>query len=407
MNELLSPAGNFEKMITAFEYGADAVYLAGQRFGLRAFAGNFSQEEIFKATEYAHKRGKKVYVTLNIIAHESDFDGLKEYLKVLEDAKVDAVIVADVGVALFVKQYSNLELHISTQANILNSHSALFFAQLGATRLVLARELTFSEIKQIRQKLPKEIELEVFIHGAMCISYSGRCLLSNYMTNRDSNRGMCSQPCRWEYTVTERKKKGNQYEIQEDEKGTYIFNSKDLNLMEYIHKLLEIGIDSFKIEGRMKSEYYVANVTNAYRRAIDLYNQNPTTYEVQQSLIAELNKSSHRHYTSGFMFYDKEKESIKASFPSQTHKFVAVVLQDSKDGKVLIQQRNRFKKGDVLEILSPGENWNKTLIVDAFDKAGVAVPDAKYVEQELYLKTDLPLKKGDMLRIEYKEEINI
>ncbi len=403
MNELLSPAGNFEKMITAFDYGADAVYLAGQRFGLRAFAGNFSQEEIFKATEYAHARGKKVYVTLNIIAHESDFNGLTEYLKILEEAKVDAVIVADVGIALFVKQHSNLELHISTQANILNSYSANFFASLGATRLVLARELTFNEIKEIRKNLPKEVELEVFIHGAMCISYSGRCLLSNYMTNRDSNRGMCSQACRWEYTVTERTKKGNHYEVQEDEKGTYIFNSKDMNLMEHIHKLLEIGIDSFKIEGRMKSEYYVANVTNAYRRAIDLYNQNPSAYEPQQALVEELSKSSHREYSSGFMFYDKEKENIKSSFPTQSHKFVASVLEDAKDGKVLIEQRNRFKQGDILEVLSPTENWNKTFVADAYDIEGNQVPDAKFVEQKLYLTTDLPLKKGDMLRIEYKD----
>jgi putative protease len=400
MSELLAPAGNFEKLITAIDYGADAVYFAGQRFGLRAFAGNFDEEEIFKAVEYAHSRGKKIYTTLNIIAHESDFSGLKEYLQVLEKAKVDAVIVADVGVAVFVKQHSNLEMHISTQANILNSYSANFFASLGAKRLILARELTFKEILQIRENLPKEVELEVFVHGAMCISYSGRCLLSNYMTGRDSNRGMCSQACRWEYTVTEKKRQGNGYTVEEDDKGTYIFNSKDMNLIEYVHKLIDAGINSVKIEGRMKSEYYVANITNAYRRAIDLYKKDPENYVLPEELKQEVLKSSHREYTSGFMFYDKEKENIKSSMATQTHKFVGVVLADSKDGYALIEQRNRFKKGQTLEVLSNAENFNKTFLAEAYNEDFEPVDDAKYVKQRLLLKTELNLKKGEMLRLE-------
>lgn len=223
--------------------------------------------------------------------------------------------MADVGVAVFVKQHSNLTLHISTQANILNTHSALFFASLGAKRLILARELSLAEVKKIRQALPKEIELEVFVHGAMCISYSGRCLLSNYLTGRDSNRGLCSQPCRWEYTITEKTRQGEQYTIEEDNHGTYIFNSKDMNLLPHLDKLILAGIDSFKIEGRMKSEYYVANITNAYRRAIDQCLKDPQNWQPSQQLLDEVYKSSHREYTSGFMFGDTKKENQKTSLP--------------------------------------------------------------------------------------------
>ena len=406
MTELLSPAGTYEKMVTAFEYGADAVYFAGKRFGLRAFAGNFSDEEIIKASEYAHNLGKKVYVTINIIAHESDFTGLEEYLHFLEQAKVDAVIVADVGIALFVKQHSSLELHISTQANILNSYSANFFATLGAKRLVLARELSLAEVKKIRQALPDDVELEVFVHGAMCISYSGRCLLSNYLSGRDSNRGLCVQSCRWEYTVKEKSRTGEGLEIQEDEKGTYIFNSKDMNLLSHIGDLLDAGINSFKIEGRMKSQYYVANVTNAYRRAIDSYQQNPNDWKVSEELEAELLKSSHRDYTSGFMFGDFQKEKLETSSPMQTHKFVGVILQDAKDGYVLMEQRNRFKVGDTLEVLSFGENFNKQILIkDLKSEDGQEVPDARFVNQRLILKTDLPLIKGEILRI--KEDVDL
>ncbi len=318
----------------------------------------------------------------------------------LVKAKVDAVIVADVGVAVFVKKHSNLTLHISTQANILNSYSANFFASLGAKRLILARELTFNEILQIRKNLPKSVELEVFVHGAMCISYSGRCLLSNYMTGRDSNRGMCSQPCRWEYTVTERKRQGNHYTVQEDASGTYIFNSKDLSLIEHLHKLIEAGIDSVKIEGRMKSEYYVANITNAYRRAIDLHKKLGKDYALPEELKQEVLKSSHRQYTTGFMFYDKEKESIKSSSATYTHKFVGIVLEDSRNGYALIQQRNRFKKGQQIQVLSNSDNFNKVFSADIYDQDFNPVQDAKLVKQELLLKTQFPLKKGEFLRVE-------
>lgn len=416
MVELLSPAGNYEKFLSAMAYGADAVYLAGQRFSLRAFAGNFSDEEIFSACEYAHSLGKKVYVTINLIAHDCDFDGLKEYLGVLENAKVDGVIVADLGVISFIAKNSNLEIHVSTQANVLNSHTALFFAEMGVKRIVLARELSFEEIKKIRQNLPKEVELEVFVHGAMCISYSGRCLLSNYLAGRDSNRGMCTQSCRWEYSVREKSREGEFYEVQEDNKGTYIFNSKDLNLLKYLDRLIEIGVKSFKIEGRMKSAYYVANVTNAYRRAIDLYKEygkenvlfengltsfESENFEKLDYLEKELVKSSHRNYTTGFCFGDKNKENLSSSMPVSTHKFVAIVLEDTKDGKTLIEQRNNFNTSQSLEVLSFGENHNLnisnfTLINENRENVEVA----KNVQQKLYLVGNYNLKKNEILRIE-------
>ena len=291
--ELLAPAGTFEKMQTAFYFGADAVYFAGKKFGLRAFAGNFTDNEIIKATQYAHKLGKKVYITINILAHESDFDGLKEYLCELEKAKVDAVIVSDLGIIEYIKEFApSLTIHVSTQANILNSYAIKFMARLGIKRIILARELSIEEIKKIRANIPSDIELECFVHGAMCISYSGRCLLSNYLTGRDSNRGACAQCCRWEYTITEKSRKGEQYEIQEDERGTYILNSKDLNMIEHLKELEDAGITSIKIEGRMKSPYYVANVVNAYRRALDL--KENISQEQMTLLKDELNKTSHR-----------------------------------------------------------------------------------------------------------------
>lgn len=395
--ELLSPAGTYEKMLIAFNYGADAVYLSGQRFGLRAFAGNFSDEELKKATDYAHSKGKKIYVTINIIAHDSDFEGLDEYLKKLSDYKVDGVIVADVGVAVFIKEHqSDLDIHISTQANVINSYSANFFASLGVKRIVLARELSLDEIITIRKNLPESVELECFVHGAMCISYSGRCLLSNYLTGRDSNRGQCVQACRWEYSITEKGRQGDKYTIEEDDKGTYILNSKDMCLIEHLDKLIEAGISSFKIEGRMKSSYYVAVVTNAYRRAIDDFYSNRN---ISVSLKDELLKASHRKYTTGFYFGDKDKECLESSYPVQSYEVMATVMEDSQDGCALVEQRNRFKKGDILQILSPSDNFNKEFMVDEiFDEYGESILDAKNVQQKLKLKTPYKLYKGDFLR---------
>ena len=398
MVELLAPAGNYEKMVTAFNYGADAVYMAGKKFGLRAFAGNFDNDEIENATKYAHSIGKKVYITLNILAHEGDFAELKEYVQYLQKVGVDAVLVSDIGIMEYIRQFApNLTLHISTQASILNSWAIKALIRLGAKRIVLARECSIEEIKKIRANIPNDIELEAFVHGAMCISYSGRCLLSNYLTGRDSNRGECVQACRWEYCISEVNRKDDKYPIQEDERGTYILNSKDLNMIEHLKELEDAGVNSFKIEGRMKSPYYVANVVNAYRRAID--NASSMTSDYMQMLKNELVKTSHRKYTTGFYYGADDKECLESSYPVQTHEFMALVIGNSDGKKVLIQQRNRFKVGDELEVLSPNDTFNKINKVEKMeDENGEEVLDAKNVQQNIYLYTNLPLKKLDILR---------
>ncbi|HIV01411.1 MAG TPA: U32 family peptidase [Candidatus Caccopulliclostridium gallistercoris] len=389
MVELLAPAGTFLKLKTAFKFGADAVYFAGKKFGLRAFAGNFEDDEIEKAVNYAHSLNKKVYITVNILAHEADFDGLKEYIEYLDKIGVDAVIVADVGIIKLIRDVApNLDIHVSTQANVTNSYSAKFFQDMGVKRIVLARELSIEEIKKIHEVVP-DMELEAFVHGAMCISYSGRCLLSNYFTGRDSNRGACVQACRWEYTITEKSRQGQQFPIEEDERGTYILNSKDLCMIKHLKELEEAGICSFKIEGRMKSEYYVACTVNAYRRALN----------GEDVDISELEKSSHRLFTTGFYFGEKDKECFTSSSPVQTHEFMALVLEDAKDGYVKIEQRNRFKVGDTLEVLSPDENFNKKIkVTEIKNLKGELIDDAKKVQEMLLLKTDLHLKEGDILR---------
>lgn len=395
--ELLAPAGNFSKMKMAFHYGADAVYLAGKSYGLRAFAGNFDNDELKNAVEYAHNIGKKIYVTLNILAHEHDFEGLDKYVLFLCDIKVDAVIVSDLGLIQFIKQYAdNLPIHVSTQANVLNSYAIRFLAEMGVKRIILAREVSIDEIREIKKNIPQNIELECFVHGAMCISYSGRCLLSNYLADRDANKGMCVQACRWKYYISQQKDDGL-YEIEQDERGTFILNSKDLNMLSHLKELKDAGIVSMKIEGRMKSEYYTANVVNAYRRAIDnMENMDDKTLAVLQN---ELSKSSHREYTTGFYFKNENKENLKSSMPVQTHEFMAIVLSSSKDGKALIEQRNRFKLGDELEILSVCENFNKTFKVEKMtDENGEIITDASIVQQKLWLYTDLNLCKSDILR---------
>ena len=397
MIELLSPAGDMEKLKTAIYFGADAVYVAGKNFGLRAFAGNFELDELKEATLFCHQKNKKIYVTVNIIAHNEDFAGLKEYLEFLQEIKVDGVIVADLGVASFVKKYApSLELHISTQANVINKYSALLMAELGAKRIVLARELSLAEIKEIRAALPKEVELECFVHGAMCISYSGRCLLSNYLNGRDSNKGACVQACRWEYTITEKSRKGQQYEIQEDDKGTYILNSKDLCMINHIQELIEAGVDSLKIEGRMKSPYYVATVTNAYRRKIDEFYGKT---EPKTNYIEEVEKTSHRLFTTGFFYPGENKENLLTSTPVQSHEFIAVVLEDTSAGWALVEMRNQFKVGEELEVLSPNDTFNKKFVVtNILDEDKNELECARRVQQKLFVATDLPLKRGDILR---------
>lgn len=397
MLELLSPAGNMEKLKVAFKFGADACYLAGKKFGLRAFSGNFDENELTEAVEYAHSLNKKIYVTINIVAHNVDFDGLEEYLEFLESIKIDGIIVSDIGIMELAKQVApKLELHVSTQANVTNKYTAKFYCDLGAKRLVLARELSIQEIKEIRDFIPKDVEIETFVHGAMCISYSGRCLLSNYLSGRDSNRGACIQACRFEYSICEKTRKGEHYDIQEDERGTYILNSKDLCMIEYIKDLVEAGVTSFKIEGRMKSPYYVATITNAYRRAIDDFKSNKP---FDKTLLEEVQKTSHRRYTTGFYFGAKDKEYILDSMPVQSHDFIAIVKEDAQNGYVKIEQRNRFKVGDELEVLSPSDCFNKIIkVTEMYDENNNLVEDASLVQQILNLKTDLNLKTGDILR---------
>ena len=392
--ELLAPAGNFEKFLTALHFGADAVYLAGGKFGLRAFAGNFTEEEMEKAVKIAHSQNKKVHVTLNIIAKDKDFEGLEEYLKFLQKIGVDAVIVADIGILAFIREKApKLNVHVSTQANIINSYSAKLMASLGVKRLILARELSLEEVKEIRQKTPSNIEIEVFVHGAMCMAYSGRCLLSNYLTGRDSNHGECVQACRWKYMVREVNRE-DEMEVQEDERGSYIFNSKDLNMIEYLGLLKEIGVDSVKIEGRMKSPYYVATVGNAYRRGIDMLPKKPT-----KEILEELEKASHRRYTTGFYFGDEEKQYTLDSMPVQNSEFVAVVTK-CENGIAELEMRNKFSVGDTLEILSPDANiFNKKFKIEKItNSAGIEVESAKVVQEKVTVPCKFNLQVGDILR---------
>lgn len=398
--ELLAPAGNMERLKTAFHFNADAVYLAGKNFGLRAFSDNFTYEELKAAIDFTHALNKRAYVTLNIFAFDDDIERLKEYIQFLESIKADAVIVSDLGVFDTVKKTApSLEIHISTQSNTMNAAAAKVWAQMGAERIVLARELNLTQIRKIRDSLPDEIVLEAFVHGAMCISYSGRCLLSNYLSNRPSNRGECAQSCRWEYTITEKTRRGEEFEISEDNRGTYILNSKDLNMLAHIDKLADAGIESFKIEGRVKTAYYVANTVNAYRRAIDLYYKDRAQFSLPQSLAGELYKSSHRQYTTGFYFNEKDTQCLSTSKPEGEYKFCAVVIKKEKDG-FWIEQRNRFKSTDTLEILSPSETFNKTIVSEIMlDEEGRPVTDALLVQQKLFIKSGIDLKPGDILRM--------
>ena len=390
--ELLAPAGNFDKLVTAVHFGADAVYFAGKMYGLRAFAGNFDDEEIIKAMDYLHKNGKKGYITLNIVANDSDFENIDNYLNLLVKANVDGVIVSDVGLIYYLrKNFPMLNVHVSTQANVNNSYSAKFFADLGVTRLVLAREMNINQIKALHEKLGDKLEIEAFVHGAMCISYSGRCLLSNYMTGRDSNRGACVQACRWNYVIRE-ENKIEEYPIEEDERGTYILNSKDLCMADYLEELKDAGICSLKIEGRMKSDYYVASVVNAYRRALDGTIDKDKLYE-------ELEKTSHRRYTTGFYFNSDDKEYLVSSMPIQSAVIIAKVVEDAKDGFVTVEMRNRFKKGDELEVLSPDDNFLKSFTIETIiNSKNEVIDDAKLVQEVLRISCPYNLKKGDILR---------
>ncbi len=399
--ELLSPAGDMNKLKTAFYYGADAVYIGGKAFSLRALAGNFEDNEILEAVKYAHKLAKKVYVTVNILARNYDIDKAKEYLKFLESANVDGAIISDVGLISLAREIApNLPINISTQANTLNYKAVEFWRDYGVKRVILARELSLKEIKEIKKRVP-DIEIETFIHGAMCISYSGRCLLSDYRTGRSSNRGACVQACRWNFEIREKGSNGAFMEMEEDDRGTYILNSKDLNLIDYISELDDAGVISFKVEGRMKSEYYLATVINAYRRAIDEYYRIGKDYKSNPQFSEELEKTAHREFTTAYLLGDNDRtENFDDSQSKGTYKFIANVLEDFNGEYSLIEMRNRFKVGDTLQVLSPNDTFNKEIIVNKMtDEKGNLIEDAKLVQQKIRLYHKLPLKQGDILRM--------
>ena len=382
--ELLAPAGDMEKLKLALLYGADAVYLGGAEFGLRASAP-FNEEELKEAVKLVHEAGRRIFVTVNIFARNNDFEPLIKYLKFLEEIKVDAVIVSDLGVLRAARENTGLEVHISTQASVCNKFTAEEYIKLGAKRIILARELSLEEIKEIAQYLKGRADVEVFVHGAMCVSYSGRCLLSDYMTDRAANRGKCAQPCRYKYFVTEEKRPGELYEVEEDKHGTYIFNSKDLCLIEHLDELSEAGVGSFKIEGRMNSEYYVASVVNAYRRKMN---------GESDDFVTELKKTAHREFTTGFVFGEKDKQKRDSSKSFQTHEIAALCLGD---GKVV--QKNVFEKGDILEVLSPGERFGEVVKVKKIIyESGEVVEKANKTAKVYKLDGIEGLKPGDILR---------
>ena len=398
--ELLAPAGNMEKLKMALLYGADAVYLGGKAFGLRAFGGNFTNEELQEAVDFAHKLGKKIYVTVNIFPHNSDIAKLPAYLTFLNEIKVDAILVADLGVFTLAKEYApDVELHISTQANNTNWAAVNAWAELGASRVVLAREMSLEEVKEIREKC--SVELEMFVHGAMCISYSGRCLMSNYLTGRDANRGSCAQPCRWNYALVEEKRPGKYFPVLEDERGTYIFNSKDMCLLPYLPDVIASGVDSLKIEGRMKSVHYAASVVKAYREAIDSYFAAPEQFEVKKEWTEELDKVSHRAYTTGF-YYGRptEKDQIYGtSSYTQTSDFVGLVLDyDEKTGFATVEQRNNMKVGQEIEIFQPHLAGYRQILQEMYNDEGEAIQVAPHPQQIVKIRMDKPVESYGILR---------
>ena len=399
--ELLAPAGNLDKLKTAILYGADAVYLGGQKFGLRSQSKNFSIEEMEEGVAFAHSHQAKVYVTLNIYAHQDDFEGLEAYLLDLARVKVDAVIVSDPGILMFVKEtIPEMEVHMSTQANTTNAYAGQFWHKQGVQRIVTAREVTLDEIRSIHENLPEGMEIESFVHGAMCMAYSGRCLLSNFMTGRDANRGNCAQACRWSYRLVEEQRPGEYFPVEEDERGTYILNSKDLCLLPYLKEYIEAGVTSLKIEGRMKSQYYVATVVRAYRLAIDAYLKDPDGYQCKDEWMNELRKVSHRDFTTGFLFGKpgEEAQLYQNNHYIRTHDFVGIVLEKLSDSTYLIEQRNKFSLGETIEFFGPGEHAGSFLVERMQDHAGNEVESAPHPKQKLILHTEAPLQAGDFLR---------
>ena len=395
--ELLAPTGDMECLRAALDFGADAVYLAGQMFGMRTAPSNFTREELQTAVALAHARGVRVYVTCNTVPRNKEIDLLPDYLAFLQEAGVDALIVTDLGVIDLAKRYApKVELHVSTQAGITNYAAANAFYQLGAKRVVLARETTMEEIAEIRAKTPKDLEIEAFVHGAMCMSFSGRCLLSNYMAGRDANRGACAQPCRWKYALVEEKRPGQYMPIYQEGEGSYILNSKDMCMVRHLPELLRAGVTSLKIEGRAKSSYYVAVTTNAYRWALDELEQHPDT-PVSPWIVEELDKISHRPYSTGFYLGGEPgQETVQGGYVRNYE--VIAVCEDYHDGIAILSQRNRFFRGETADVLEVGEKPFDLPLDELFDQDGQPIESAPHATMTVLLKTERPLKRGAILR---------
>ena len=409
--ELLIPASSLEVLKIAVIYGADAVYIGGEAFGLRAKAKNFSMEEIREGIAFAHAHDVKVYITANILAHNGDLDGVREYFAELREIKPDALIISDPGVYMIAKEVCpEIERHISTQANNTNYGTYRFWYEQGAKRVVSARELSLAEIKEIRANIPDDLEIETFIHGAMCISYSGRCLLSNYFTGRDANQGACTHPCRWKYAVVEEKRPGEYLPVYENERGTYIFNSKDLCMIEHIPELMESGIDSFKIEGRMKTALYVATVARTYRLAIDDFIEDPEKYKARIPFYkSEISKCTYRQYTTGFFFGkpDENTQIYDSNTYIREYTYLGIVGDVNEQGLYHIEQRNKFSVGETIEVMKPdGQNIEVT-VKRIVDENGKDMESCPHPKQNLYIDLGIQLDKYDILRrLEEETEVN-
>ncbi len=405
MKELLLPAGNFEKMKAAIRFGADAVYLAGKRFGMRAAADNFDVDSLKEAIRYAHERSKKVYLTVNITPHTYEYADLTAYLASLADCPPDGLIIADPGVfALAGEILPGVQRHISTQAGAVSERDCLFWYKQGATRVVLARELTLAEIKVIRAKIPEELELECFIHGSMCVSFSGRCLLSEHYIGRDGNRGLCAQPCRWEYNlyeIAEVKRPDMRLPIEETDRGTFILSSKDMCTIEHIPELMESGITSFKIEGRMKSAYYAAVTANTYRMAMDVYAKDPVGYAYDPAWMRELESVTHREYCSGYYFDDPPRNGqlvTKGGYLSEKAYLATVESYDPESGRAALVQKNKMCEGQPCELLTPGSAGIPFIASDLRDENGEPIESAPHPYQHFSVRLPFPVKEGDIIR---------
>lgn len=406
--EILSPAGDMERLCSALEYGADAVYLGGKIFGMRANPSNFGKEELKEACRLSHEKGVKVYLTVNTLPRQNELPQLPQFLLDAQEAGVDALIVADLGVLSIVKKtIPDMEIHMSTQTGIVNAETCNMLYSMGVKRAVLARELSIEEIKSIRENIPEDMELEVFVHGAMCVSFSGRCLISAYMTNRDANRGCCAQPCRWKYSLVEEKRPGQYFPIEEDENGTYILNAKDLCMIDHIDKLAEAGVSSLKIEGRAKSAYYVAVITNAYRMAVDEYYKNPNNFKLSDWIHDEVFKVSHRKYCTGFFFgHPKDCQYYETGGYIRNYDVVAVV-EKCENGIVYCTQRNKFMAGDTVEVVSPSQKPIEITIDELFDENGNSIETANHAMMNFSFKCDVNFIPESVIRTYTKTSNNV